>query len=82
MSSVGSSLCRGLAVVRKRWITCEISGRCCGSWLQQSSARPHRSSVKPGWVGRSGRFPSKTSTAAAVDVLLWNGAIPVNTLCR
>ena len=55
----------------------ETSGRKPGSWSQQRCVSDHRSSVKLGCVGRSGRCPCITENMAIAEELPLNGTSPV-----
>ena len=55
----------------------EMSGRKRGSWSQQRCVSDHRSPVKLGCVGRSGRCPCITENMAIADELSLNGTSPV-----
>ena len=55
----------------------EMSGRKRGSWSQQRCVSDHRSPVKLGCVGRSGRCPCIKETMAISDERSLNGTSPV-----
>ena len=57
--------------------TFELSGRKRGSWSQQRCVSDHRSPVKLGCVGRSGRCPWIIESMAIADGLSLNGTSPV-----
>ena len=50
-----------------------------GSLPQQCCVKVHKSSVKDGGVGRSGRSPFVIDNMAIMDVLSLNGTAPENT---
>ena len=55
----------------------ELSGRKRGSWSQQRCVSDHKSPVKLGCVGRSGRCPCIAESVAIADDLSPNGISPV-----